>query len=161
MPASWCKGVINLSTCHPNLVQYICQELIAGINSRGERFITLNDLEAVGSSSQFSEYLIEVMWGNTTALERLLTLLIIMMDRPSATLAQIEAALQARGIGVSSAAVESSLETLVLYSVLTKEGSEYYFTAPAFPSVVAATQDIDSLVQRTSQYLLSAGTEPG
>nr|MBC7244984.1 TniB family NTP-binding protein [Chloroflexota bacterium] len=146
------QAVINLSACHPNLVQYICQELIVRINARGDRFITLSELEAIGNSRQFNEYLIEVMWGNTTALERLITLL-IMVDTPHATCAEIEAALHARGVQVPSAAVEQALDTLVLYSILNREGPEYCFTAPAFPSIVAATQDMDSLVERTIQYL--------
>lgn len=146
------QGVINLSSCHPNLVQYICQELIIRINARGNRFITLADLEAIGNSRQFNEYLIEVMWGNTTALERLITLL-IMVDTPHATLTEIEAALHARGVQIPLSVVERALDTLVLYSILHKEGQEYCFTAPAFPAIVAATQDVDSLVERTIQYL--------
>jgi hypothetical protein len=148
------QSLIDLSSCHPNIVQYICQELIVRINARGDRFVTLADLDTIANSSQLSEYLIEVMWGNTTALERLITLLII-LDRPSATLAQIEAALRSRGVQVPSTAVEQALNTLVLYSVLNKEGQEYYFTAAAFPSVVAVTQDVDSLVERAIQYLCS------
>lgn len=144
--------VITLSACHPNLVQYICQELIVRINARGDRFITLADLEAIGNSRQFNEYLIEVMWGNTTALERLITLL-IMVDAPHATFTEIETALHMRGVQVPPAAVEQALDTLVLYSILNREGQEYCFTTPAFPSIVAATQDMDSLVERTIQYL--------
>jgi photosystem II stability/assembly factor-like uncharacterized protein len=146
------QGIMELSSCHPNVVQYICQELILRINTRGDRFIKQADLDAIANSSRLSEYMIEVMWGNTNALERLITLLII-LERPSATLAQIEAALQARGVDVPTAAVEEALDTLVLYSVLNKEDGGYSFTAVAFPSVVAATQDVDLLVERAVQYL--------
>ena len=151
------QGIIELSSCHPNIVQYLCQELILRINARGDRFITQTDLDVIASSSRLSEYMIEVMWGNTNALERLLTLLII-VERPSATLEQIEAALQTRGVDVPTAAVEEALDTLVLYSVLNKEDGVYSFTAAAFPSVVAATQDLDLLVERAIQYL---GRETG
>jgi hypothetical protein len=146
------QGTVELSSCHPNVVQYICQELILRINTRGDRFITQADLEAIANSSRLSEYMIEVMWGNTNALERLITLLII-LERPSATLEQIEAALHARGVDVTTAAVEEALDTLVLYSVLNREEGVYSFTAVAFPSVVAATQDVDLLVERAIQYL--------
>jgi hypothetical protein len=146
------EGIMSLSSCHPNVVQYICQELIVRINTRGDRFITQADLDAIANSSRLSEYMIEVMWGNTNALERLITLLII-LERPSATLAQIEAVLHARGVDVPAAAVEEALGTLVLYSVLNKEDGGYSFTAAEFPSVVAATQDVDLLVERAIQYL--------
>ncbi len=146
------QGIVELSSCHPNVVQYICQELILRINTRGDRFIKQADLEAIANSSQLSEYMIEVMWGNTNALERLITLLVI-LERPSATLEQIEAAVHARGVNVTTAAVKEALDTLVLYSVLNREEGVYSFTAVAFPSVVAATQDVDMLVEKAVQYL--------
>jgi photosystem II stability/assembly factor-like uncharacterized protein len=153
------QGIMELSSCHPNVVQYICQELILRINTRGDRFVTQADLDAIANSSRLGEYMIEVMWGNTNALERLITLLII-LERPSATLAQIEAALHARGVDVPTAAVEEALDTLVLYSVLNQEDGVYSFTAAAFPSVVAATQDVDLLVERAIQYLGRETTTP-
>jgi hypothetical protein len=91
------------------------------------------------------------MWGNATALERLVTLL--MLDRPSFTLAQVETALREQGLEVSSAAAEQALDGLVLCSILNKEEQEYDFTAPAFPLVVTVTQDVESLVERTTQGL--------
>jgi photosystem II stability/assembly factor-like uncharacterized protein len=153
------QGIIGLSSCHPNVVQYICQELILRINARGDRFVTQADLDAIANSSRLGDYMIEVMWGNTNALERLITLLIV-LDRPSATLAQIETALHARGLDVPTAAVEEALDTLVLYSVLNEEDGVYSFTAAAFPSVVAATQDVDLLVERAIQYLGRETTTP-
>jgi photosystem II stability/assembly factor-like uncharacterized protein len=153
------QGIMELSSCHPNVVQYICQELILRINARGDRFIAQADLDAIANSSRLGEYMIEVMWGNTNALERLITLLII-LERPSATLAQIEAALHVRGVDVPTAAVEEALDTLVLYSVLNQEDEVYSFTAAAFPSVVAATQDVDLLVERAIQYLGRETTTP-
>ena len=148
------QEIIDFSSCHPNLVQYICQELIALINRRGDRFITLADLEAVGNSTQFNEYLIEVVWGNATPLERLITLL--MLDKPGVTLAQIAEALRAHGVQVSLTTIEQALDALVLSSVLSKEDQEYRFMATAFPSAMAATQDVASLVERMVQQVRSA-----
>jgi hypothetical protein len=125
--------------------------LIAKINSRGDRLITAADLDTIEGSSQFSECFVKVMWGNATALERLITLL--MLDRPSFTLAQIETALREQGLEVLSAATEQALDGLVLCSILNKEEQEHYFTAPAFPVVVTVTQDVESLVERTTQSL--------
>ena len=147
------QGIMDLSAGHPNLVQYICQELIVRINARGDHFLTLADLHAISSSSQFGEYLIEVMWGNATALERLITLL--MLDKPSMTAAQMEAALREHGMEVSSTAIEQALDGLVFYSVLNREEQEYYFTAAAFPAVVTATQNIGALIERSIQSLRS------
>jgi len=79
---------MDLSSCHPNIVQYICQRLIIQINRRGSRRITMADLEAVRTSSQFSEYFTEVTWGNASALEKLISLLLI--DQGPVTLSDIE-----------------------------------------------------------------------
>ena len=147
------QGTIDLSACHPNLVQYICHELTVQINARGDRFVNSADLDAIGSSSQFSEYLIEVMWGGATTLERLITLL--MLGKPSVTLAQIEAMLRERSLVVSPTAIEQALDGLVLCSALTREEQEYYFTAPAFPSVVTTTQNVAALIEQTTQHLRS------
>ncbi len=145
------QKIVDISACHPNLVQYICQQLIAQLNVRGDRLVTLADLDAITSSAQFSEYFVEVMWGNATALERLITLL--MLDRPSVTLAQIGDALRAHGVDVSPSVMSQALDGLVLYSILNKEGQEYSFAAPAFPSILTVTQDVEALLQQTRQNL--------
>jgi hypothetical protein len=145
------QGIVDLSACHPNIVQYICQELIICINRRGDRVITMADLAAIGNSSQFSEYLIEVIWGNATPLERLITLLLL--DQPGATFAQIEEALQAHGVQVPTPTVEQALDAMLLGSVLGKEEQEYRFIAPPFPAALATTQDIASLVERMAQQV--------
>jgi photosystem II stability/assembly factor-like uncharacterized protein len=143
--------IVDLSACHPNLVQHICQQLIVQINSRGDRLISAADLDTIEGSSQFSECFVKVMWGDGTALERLITLL--MLDKASFTPAQIETALREQGLEVSSATTEQALDGLVLCSILNKEEQEYYFTAPAFPLVVTVTQDVESLIERTTQNL--------
>ncbi len=145
------QKIVDLSACHPNLVQYICQQLIEKLNARGDRFITLADLDAIASSSQFSEYFVQVMWGNATTLERLITLL--MLDKPSITSAQIEVELRAHGVEVLPSVIEQALDGLVLCSILNKKEQEYYFVALAFPSIVTVTQDVEALLQRTIQDL--------
>ncbi len=145
------QRIMDLSACHPNLVQYICQQLIERLNVRDDRLITLADLEAIANSSEFSEYFVEVMWGNATALERLITL--VMLDRPAVTPSQIEAALREHGVEVSPSDLAQALDGLVLYSILNKVGQEYSFAAPGFPSLLTVTQDVEALLQQTMQNL--------
>jgi photosystem II stability/assembly factor-like uncharacterized protein len=145
------QRIVDLSACHPNLVQYICQQLIVRLNARGDRLITLADLEDIANSTEFSEYFVEVMWGNATALERLITLL--MLDRPSITLSQIGTALREHGVEVSLSVLGQALDGLVLCSILNKVGQEYSFAAPGFPSILTVTQDVEALLQQTMQNL--------
>ncbi len=145
------QRIVDLTACHPNLVQYICQQLIVQLHARDDRFITLADLESIAGSTPFSEYFVQVMWGNTTPLERLITLL--MLDQPSITVDEAGMLLRERGVEVSPSTTEQALEGLVLCSILNKEGQGYYFAAPAFPSIVTVTQDIEALLRRTMQDL--------
>jgi hypothetical protein len=145
------QRIVDLSACHPNLVQYVCQQLIVRLHARGDRLITLADLESIASSTPFSEYFVQVMWGNTTPMERLIALL--MLDQPSITVNQAETLLRERGVEVGPSPTEHALEGLVLCSILNREGLEYYFAAPAFPSIVTVTQDVEALLRRTMQDL--------
>lgn len=143
------QGVVGLSACHPNIVQYVCRELIALVNARGDRVVTLGDVNTVGESRRFIEYLMEVMWGSATPLERLTALLLL--NKPGATRAQVEALLHKRGVAVSTTAIEQALDALELYSVLYRKDQEYYLTAPVFSALVTATQDLRSLVDEVTR----------
>ncbi len=152
------QGIISLSACHPNLVQYICQELILLINRRGDRFITLEDLASIGDSNQYKDYLIAVMWGNATPLERLATLLLL--DRPGMTLEQMVEALQAHGLQLPPARIERSLDALILGSVLSREDHEYRLMALPFPAVVAAVYNVPALLKEMVEQVRSEAS-PG
>jgi len=151
------QGIIDLSACHPNIVQYICQELILLINRRGDRFITLEDLTSIGNSNQFKDYLIAVRWGNATPLERLITLLLL--DRPGLTVAQIVEALQAYGVQLPPERIERSLDALILGSVLSREEHEYRCMALPFPTAVAAAYDVPALLERIVEQVRNEASQ--
>jgi hypothetical protein len=152
-PNTLIQRIVDLSACHPNLVQYICHELIVKINARGERLIRLSDLDDIEGSAEFGAYFAEVMWVNTTALERLITLL--MLDQSSISMPQIQAALRQHGLDIAPADIERALQGLVFCSILSKDGQSYSFATPAFPSIVAVTQDVTALIERTLQEVAS------
>jgi len=154
-PNTLIQRIVDLSACHPNLVQYICHQLIVQINARGERSIRLSDLDAIQHSTEFGTYFAEVMWGNATALERLITLL--MLDQSSITVPQVEAALRAQGLDIGRTDVERALWGLIFSSILSREGQSYTFAAPAFASIVAVTQDVQALIARAVQDVSSTG----
>jgi hypothetical protein len=136
--------IINLSSCHPNLVQYLCQQLILEANSRHTRLITPADLERVRHSSSFHEYFLEVTWGNTSALEQAITLLIAGEEQVS--LSSIQEKLARNEFEVSQGTLEAAIAGLRLYSILLKEGQRYRFASAAFPEVVQESQEIDILL---------------
>lgn len=138
------REIMDLASCHPNLVQYICQRLIIQINRRGSRRITMADLEAVRTSSQFNEYFIEVTWGNASALEKLISVLII--DRTPVTMSDIETLLNQAGLPVPRVDLEEAVGDLVLYSIIRKNGQYYEFASHGFPHVIKASQDMPTLL---------------
>jgi len=68
-------GILDLSSCHPNLVQFICAQLIERISGRGERRILIADLDEVATSGDFADYYMDTVWGKTEPLERAITIL--------------------------------------------------------------------------------------
>lgn len=146
------REIMDLSSCHPNIVQYICQRLIIQINRRGARRITMADLEAVRHSSQFSEYFTEVTWGNATALEKIVSLL--MIDQGPFTLTDIKAFLTRAEVAVPQADLEEAIRDLVLYSILRKNGQYYEFANQGFLQVIKASQDIPTLVDSLKKKII-------
>lgn len=136
--------IIRLSSCHPNLVQYLCQQLILEANSRHSRQVTPADLMHVRHSSSFHEYFLEVTWGNTTPLERAITLLI--SDREQVSLSGLREILAGSGFAVSQQQLEAAIAGLRLYSILVKEGQRYRFASRLFPVIVRESQEVDILL---------------
>lgn len=142
--------IIELSSCHPNLVQYICQMVLVRINERGERTLRLDDVEAVRNSGEFRDFFLEVTWGNATTLERLIT--VLMANTPNFTNADVRQALQQHGCQASNTAIEGALDGLMLFSILQRQGNTYTFAAQAFPAVLRESgldrEFIDGLIER-------------
>ena len=136
--------IIHLSSCHPNLVQYLCQQLILEANRRHARLVTPADLRQVRHSSRFHEYLLEVTWGNTTALERAITLLIA--DSENISFSEIQETMAQHGFAVPQKQIEQAITGLRLYSVLLKEGQRYRFASAVFSDIVRESQETDILL---------------
>jgi len=152
-PNTLIQRIVDLSACHPNLVQYICHQLIIQINRRGDRLIRLRDADNIERSSEFSAYSAELMWANTTPLERLIMLL--MLDQSSMTMPQIVAAMRENGLDIALIEIEPALQGLIFCSILRQDGQSCSFAAPAFPSIVTVTQDVAALTERTLQDVVS------
>jgi hypothetical protein len=144
-PEEVVSQVVALSSCHPNLVQYLCQGLILEANSRHSRLVTPADLGQVRHSSSFHEYFLEVTWGNTTALERAITILIA--DRDRVTMGEMQELLADNGFDTSQSQVGKAISGLRLYNILFKEGQQYAFASGAFAEVVRESLEVDILLK--------------
>lgn len=144
MDGDLANQIVTLAACHPNMVQYLCQKLIERINQRRERLIRRADVLAIGQSAEFAEYFAEISWGNTTALERLITLL--MIERPAVTVGEIAEVLRTAGAAVPPDKLDEAFESLTLYSILRRDGPKYTFGAPAVLEVLRRGQDVYGLI---------------
>jgi len=133
--------IIKISACHPNLVQFICECLINRIK---ERRVTLEDLHAVTTSQEFYQYFIETIWGQSTSLEKIITL--AMLDHHSFTRGEVYATLKESGVE-NKAAIEEALETLQLYTLLRQEGKTYLYALTEFPRIVRESEDVEALME--------------
>jgi hypothetical protein len=113
-------------------------------NSRHSRLVTPADLRQVRHSSRFHEYFLEVTWGNTTALERAITLLI--SDRESISFGEIKEIVSQGGFDVSQEQLEDAIVGLRLYSVLLKEGQRYRFASTVFSQIMCESQETEILL---------------
>jgi len=143
-PGELVNGIVALSSCHPNIVQYLCQALLIRINERGERAITLDDLAKVQMQGQFWDFFLEVTWGGATSLERIISLLAL--NRERVTQSELAAALSRGGLEVSPRELEKALEGLVLCALFRKEGPTYTYAAKSFPWIVKKSQDVQALM---------------
>jgi hypothetical protein len=131
------------------VVQYICQQLILELDAREDRVVTSTDLDTIAGSPEFGENIVKVIWGSTTPMERLITLL--MLNRPSITAVELQALLREHGLGTGLPEIGRALDGLILCSILNQDGPHCYFAAPAFPSTITITQDVQALLDKTIQ----------
>ncbi len=132
------QRIATLSSGHPNLVQAICQMLVSRINERGDRTMWARDVSAVRESDEFRDFVMEVVWGDTSTVGRLIT--ILMAHTPTFTLEDVRLALRNQDYEISYASLEETMDELVLLSVLRRRGNQYGFIAQAFTEIMSDPQ---------------------
>jgi photosystem II stability/assembly factor-like uncharacterized protein len=132
------QRIAALSSGHPNLVQAICHMLIGRVNERGDRVIWARDLSMVRNSDDYRDFVLEVVWGDASTVERLIT--VLMASKPTFTLEDVRLALQGQGYETSHANLEEMMDELVLLSVLRRRGGQYTFIAPSFTAIMSDSQ---------------------
>ena len=143
------RAITSRTSGHPNLVQYICREIINIIDSEYRRNVTLDDFTLVSESANFREFFKETIWGDTTPLERLIMLSLV--ESKSLTDNEISEALDKVNVNVDLTRLQEALRGLRLYSIITSVGNKYTFVPKAFPELVKYSQNIDLLRKHYKQ----------
>lgn len=148
------QRILDLTAQHPNIIQYICDALIERINEKQKRTIEEQDLDMIVTSEEFYEYFESLIWGQSTALEKLIVC--TMWSYPEFT--ESEAIEEFKRRGISSDGVKASLEILLTYSTLSKKNDKYFFTFREFAKFMEERSDIQRL---TEQYQREVGGSEG
>lgn len=131
--------IVRITSSHPNLVQVVCQQLVAGSL---ERKVESAQVERIAAQRQLQRDFIETAWSDATPLERIVSLL---SAGPTFTLAELQAEARRRGLP-DEGRVAEALEMLELYSLVTLEGDRYRFALEAYPAMVRRSHDVEALI---------------
>jgi hypothetical protein len=134
------ERIVEVTSCHPNIVQWLCDRLL---KATPVCFITPDDLEMVIADAEFHNHFIQTAWGEATPLERLISLL---MEGPTFGYEEISNRLARYGI-INRMMIQQSLEMLQVYSLLERQGQMFRFGLTHFPRIARAVEDVESQIE--------------
>ena len=142
--------VLSLTSGHPNLIQEIGRKLVEAANQRRERFIRRDDVAKIANSSEFRDLYLAIIWGASSPLEKLITLVapalqfrladveealaingIVLTDEPPSSPVDPRRS-QSSAVRISHAMLQDALEVLKLFSTLHEEDQMYHFVPRSF-----------------------------
>jgi len=132
--------VIEYTSCHPSLVQWLCDKLLRTIAARR---ITLENLQAILETPEFGRYFIETAWGDASPLEKIVSLV---LDRSAFEINDLVAAAARYGLD-NKRMIQEALETLKLFALVEQRGKQHHFLLSQFPRIVRAVEDVPFLIE--------------
>jgi hypothetical protein len=145
------ERILAITARHPNMIQYTCSQLISRINEKRQRTITETDLDWVINSQEFYDYFESLIWGQATAMEKLIVYR--MWNHKEFTKRDVEAEFERHGL--PTAEVETSLQILTIYSILTRENRTYTKTFSEFAKLMEEQEDIEELAADYQREILN------
>ena len=132
--------MINLTSCHPSLVQWLCNQLLRTTTTRQ---ITSDHLDEIGSSYEFYKHFLETAWGDATPLEKLVS---VLPEQESFTLDDLYAAALRYGLK-NKTAIRNALDILELFALVKREGKSCRFVLAHYPRIVREAEDVSVLIE--------------
>lgn len=135
---------------HPQLLQTLGDKLMRILNERipeNRLLVSTNDLAEVADTYSFAESYLETYWGQSTSLERLISLLVEMRVE---TIGDIRNFLRNKGFSIDESSIRSALRMLELYGIVEPIASGYTLQLQWFSSALQFYGGRDNLI---SQYL--------
>ena len=132
---------------HPQLIQVLGDGLIHLLNERpsGERGVLgLNDLLTVTETFTYAERYISTYWGQSTPLDKLISLLVA---SNVLTLAAVRDILQQNGISIGDDEVSASFRMLALYGIIEPGGEGYQLRLEWFIDAAKFYGGIEAIIE--------------
>ncbi|XXY50636.1 protein kinase [Sorangium sp. So ce269] len=139
--------IMRVTSSHPNLVQIVCQQLVAGSL---DRRVAAAEVERIAAQRDLQRDFIETAWSDTTPFERIVSLL---SARPTFSLAELQDEVRRRGLP-DEGRVAEALEMLELYSLVAPDGDKYRFAMAAYPAMVRRSHDVEALIASLARRAL-------
>jgi serine/threonine protein kinase len=131
--------IIDLSSSHPNIAQWLCDRLI---KTASVRRITLSDLENIYTEPEFCRHYVQTAWSDSTPLEKLISLVV----GPSFEIEELYQVMARYGL-TDKVMIRESLEMLQLCSLIERERQRFRFALSHFPRMVSKMEDVTSQIE--------------
>ncbi|WP_437971095.1 protein kinase [Sorangium sp. So ce260] len=138
-PQRFVAEIERVTSSHPNLVQIVCHQLVAGSL---DRRVTVAEVGRIAAQRETQREFTETAWSDTTPFERIVSLL---STGPTFSLAELLAEARRRGFH-DEGRVLDALEMLDLYSLVAYDEDRYRFAMAAYPEMVRQSQDVEALI---------------
>lgn len=132
--------IIDLTSCHPSLVQWLCARLVRVAE---RRVVGLDELDLVASSDEFYHYFIETAWGDATPLEKLVS---VVLNQPEFSAEELFTAAAHYGLR-NRIVLREALDMLRLYSLIETNQGRYRYVLRRYPTIVRLAEDVPSLIE--------------
>ena len=148
------QTILLITARQPNAIQYICSKLIKIINTKQQRLITGSDLKKTIDSYEFYEYFSSLIWGQSEALEKL----VVYIMWPYSEFTEKQLIQEFKNKQLPTVGLSKALETLQIYSTLSKDSEKYFFTFQEFAKIMEKrinekVGNMDSLIEKYRKEL--------
>jgi len=146
------ESILDYTSCHPMLLQFFCQQLIAKIekhpNVDGRRTIFKEDIEAV-MDKEYEQFIMEEVYMFTSELEPINRFILIILAEDQNRKKyfspdEIWDKLGQDGIKIPRNEIHHHMKILVMRFILIDDGKDRYsFALPFFPDMIRKRNDIN------------------
>ncbi|MEW5803458.1 MAG: ATP-binding protein [bacterium] len=141
------EEICEISSCFPNLIQYICKRLIHLIASQRRRVIYPTDLAQVKKDPDFQDYLLSRFFTNLTPLGKAITLLLA-GGRQEMTLSLVDEKLRQNNVYLSMQELSEEIDRLIIASAFSRTKQGLRFTLPYFSQILAQNMEKELLLKQ-------------